>query len=262
MDLGLRDKVAMIAGGSDGIGKAAAVVLAREGADVAICARNRDMLEATAAEIEGHTGREVLPVVADMNDLSDIRRFVQTTWDHFRRLNIVVNSAGSSKFGQFDDVPDEAWDADIHLKLVGAVRACREAIPYLRRSGGGRIINVAGNSGKNPFVWHMPGAAANAAMLNFTNSLAKQVAKDNILVTAVCPGPVQTRRLDRQLKALARAWDMPLTEAQAKFRSELPLGRSATAEEVADLIAFLASENASYISGTSVTIDGAITATI
>ncbi len=259
MDLGIKGKVAMITGASAGIGNAAARVLAEEGARISICARSLDQLERARQEIRKETDADVLITSADFNSLDDIQRFVSRTAEHYGSIDILVNSVGSSMFGSFSEVPDERWEGDIHLKLLGTVRACRAALPHMTKGGGGRIINVAGNSGKQPYRWHLPGGAANAAMLNFTHSLAEEVSSDGILVTAVCPGPVLTRRFDKQLQAFANLWGVSLEEAEKRYLESLPLGRAATPEEVANLIAFLASEKASYISGTAVTIDGCIT---
>jgi NAD(P)-dependent dehydrogenase (short-subunit alcohol dehydrogenase family) len=259
MELGLSGKVAVVTGGSAGIGKAVAGVLAGEGAQVAICARSPDGLEAAQREIEAETGSDVLTVQADFSHPQDIERSVQETVDHFGGVDILVHSVGSSMFGSFDQVPDERWVSDINLKLLGAVRVCRAAIPHIRKRGGGRIVNIAGNSGKQPYMWHYPGGASNAALLHFTHALAQELCKDNILVTAVCPGPVETRRLRKQIGALAALWEMPVEEAEKHFYESQPMGRAATPEEVAYLVAFLVSDKASYISGTYVTIDGCIT---
>lgn len=259
MDLGLTDKVAMIAGGSQGIGAATAHVLAAEGARVAVCARSLDGLKQLQDKIKEEAGKEILTVQADFSRPEEIDRFVQATVEHFGGVDILINSAGSSMFGRFEQVPDENWVGDINLKLFGAVRACRAVLPHMRRRGGGRIVNIAGNSGKQPYMWHYPGGAANAAMVNFTHALAQEVCQDKILVTVVCPGPVETRRLRKQMKTMADLWDMPLEQAEKQFYETLPLGRAATAEEVAYLVAFLVSNKASYISGTAITIDGCIT---
>lgn len=258
MDLGLTNKVAMVSGGSQGIGKAAALLLAAEGAQVAICGRSGEALQEAAREIKTETGADVLTVSADFSIAQDIERFVTGTVEHFGGADILVNSVGSSTFGSFDQVSNQVWERDFNLKVMGTVRVCRAVLPHLRQRGGGRIVIVAGNSGKQPYNWHLPGGAANAALLNFTHALAQEVCKDNILVTAVCPGPVETRRLRKQLQALANLWQMPLEEAEKQFYDSQPLKRAATCEEVANLIVFLASARASYISGTAVTIDGCI----
>jgi len=257
--LGLNGKVAVVAGGSDGIGAATARVLAAEGAQVSICARSPEGLIRTRDEIKSLTGASILTVQADLSRPADIHRFVQETVTHFGGVDILANCVGSSMFGSFEQVPDEAWVNDINLKLIGTVRMCRAVIPHLQKRGGGRIINVAGNSGKQPYIWHYPGGAANAGLLNFTHALAEQYCKDNILVTAVCPGPVATRRLRKQLEALSQLWKTSVEEAERRYYSEVPMGRAATPEEVAYLMAFLVSDKATYISGTAITIDGCST---
>ncbi len=259
MDLGLKDRVAFISGGSQGIGAAAAKVLCEEGARVAVAARSADSLEQLAKEILERCGASILTVQADFSRPEDIQRSIGEAVTRLGGLDILVNSAGSSMFGRFHQVPDETWQGDFNLKFFGTVRACRAALPHLRKSAAGRIINVAGNSGLQPYMWHLPGGAANASLVNFTHSLAQEVIPDRILVTAVCPGPVETRRLQKQIKTMAELWQMPLEKARKDFYDGLPLKRAATAEEVAYLIAFLASDKASYISGTAVTIDGCIT---
>jgi len=258
MDLGLTNKVAMVTGGSQGIGAATARLFAAEGAQVAICGRSLGALQEVACDIKQRTGTDILTVQADFTVPQDIERFVAETVRHFGGVDILVNSVGSSTFGSFDQVSNEAWEKDVNLKLLGTVRACRAILPHLRQRGGGRIVNVAGNSGKQPYNWHFPGGAANAAILNFTHALAQEVCQYNILVTAVCPGPVETRRLRKQIQALSTIWQKPLEEGEKEFYESLPLKRAATAEEIANLIVFLASEKASYISGTAVTVDGCV----
>lgn len=259
MDLGLGGKIALITGGSEGIGAATARLLAAEGARIAVGARSVEGLQRIQREIREETGAEILTVSADIGLPEGGSRMVQETVSHFGGLDILVNSAGASMFGTFDAVPDERWVSDINVKLVGTVRTCRAAIPHLRRRGGGRIIVVAGNSGKQPYMWHYPGGASNAALLNFTHALAQEMCKCGVLVTAVCPGPVETQRLRKQIQAMADLWKTPLEEAEKKFYAGLPLGRAATAEEVANVIVFLASPKASYVSGASLNVDGCIT---
>ncbi len=226
---------------------------------MAVAARTPEGLAELAKEIRQACGASILTVQADFARPEDIERSIDEAAEHFGGLDILVNSAGSSMFGRFHQVPDETWLGDFNLKFFGTVRACRAAVPHLRKRGGGRIVNVAGNSGMQPYMWHLPGGAANAAMVNFTHALAQELCADHILVTAVCPGPVETQRLRKQIKTMAELWQMPLEKAEKDFYAGLPFGRAATVEEVAYLIAFLASDKASYISGTAVTIDGCIT---
>lgn len=259
MDLGLAGKICMIAGGSAGIGAAVAKRLAAEGVLISVAARSELGLERIKSEAMGESGAQILAVHADLSQPEDCERFVNETAEHYGAVDILVNSAGSSMFGRFEQVPDERWVYDLTLKLLSAVRLSRAVLPHMRQRGSGRIVNIAGNSGKQPYMWHFPGGAANAALLNFTHALAQEVCEDRILVTAVCPGPVRTRRLHEQLQALADLWQVPFEAAEKRFYDSLPLGRVAEPEEVADLVAFLASDRAGYISGTAITIDGCIT---
>jgi 3-oxoacyl-[acyl-carrier protein] reductase len=259
MELGLKGKIALISGGSEGIGAATAEILVREGAKVAICSRSLAGQEETRKKIKKEIGADIEIFEADFSKKEDIEKFIDTVAVKHGGIDIFVNCVGSSKFGSFDMIPDDSWVGDINVKFIGTVRACRAVLPHMKKRGEGRIIIVAGNSGKQPYNWHFPGGAANAALLNFTNSFSQEVIKDKILVTAVCPGPVETRRLQKQLKALSEIWNIPLEIAKKNFYDDCPLKRAATAEEVANLIAFLASDKASYIAGTAVTIDGGIT---
>lgn len=259
MDLGLKNKVALIIGGSEGIGAATAECFVEEGAKVAIFSRTLESQEKLRETIKSKWGVEIETYQADFSKPEEISYFINEAAKKLGGVDILVSSVGSSMFGSFEQIPDDSWVNDINLKLLGTVRACRAVLPYMRKRGAGRIINVAGNSGKQPYNWHFPGGAANAALLNFTNALSQEVVKDKILVTAVCPGPVETKRLQKQLKALSGIWDKSLEESKKEFYGDCPLKRAATAEEIAYIITFLASEKASYITGTSVTIDGGIT---
>ena len=262
MDLGLQGKIAIVTGASEGLGYSTAKLLLEEGAKVAICSRRPDAIEAAAAQLRADTGGEVLAVAADMSSLDDIVRFVGEVDRHFGRIDILVNNAGASIFAGFFDIPDESWMADINLKLNGYVRMCREVIPVMKRTGGGRIVNVAGNAGKQPLVFHMPGAAANAGILNMTKSLSEQVAKDGVIINAVCPGPIETARMRKNFDRLMIDWDCTLEEARRRYSKDLPLAYIPGPYEVAQSVVFLASAKAAYITGTSLTIDCGITKVI
>jgi NAD(P)-dependent dehydrogenase (short-subunit alcohol dehydrogenase family) len=258
LDLGLTKKRALVTGASEGIGRATVRALAAEGCDVAFCARREDELKRLSDEVRSHEGRTAFPFRADMTRREEIDAFVSQAADELGGIDIVVNNAGSSIFAGFLDVPDERWLADIELKLVGYVRIARAALPYLEE-GGGRIINVAGNAGKQPLPYHLPGGASNAGVLNFTVALAQQVAERGVYVIAVAPGPVRTSRFEKQLDELAREYGTSRDEAERRFVDSLPLKYVPTAEEVADVITFLASPRAAYMTGTTVTVDGGIT---
>lgn len=259
MDLGLRGKVAIVTGGSEGIGYATARLLSEEGASVAMCSRREEAIGSAAAKLAAETGGRIAGYRADMSSLDDIRAFVAAVDRDFGRIDILVNSAGASIFATFFDIPDERWMTDIQTKLIGYVRMCREVIPIMRRGGGGRIVNVAGNAGRQPLTYHMPGAAANAGILNFTKSLSEQVARDGIIINAVCPGPVETARMQKTFDRLAVDWSVSIEEARRRYTENLLLGYIPTPDEIASTIVFLASPRAAYITGTSVTPDGGVT---
>ena len=256
MDLGLKDKVVAITGASKGIGYAAAETFLREGAKVAICARTAETLEAAAERLREDTGGEVLAVQADMGQREDARRFMQAVYDRFGRFDILVNCAGSSPGGLLEDVTEEQWLTSINLKFMGYVRGMTEAIPWIRKSGGGAIVNVVGNDGVKPIYFELTPSAANAADLAVNAALAEQYGPQGIRINAVNPGPVDTDRWDGLEKQMAK--DKGITQAEARqltLRS-LPLGRICTAQEVADVVVFVASERSSYMNGASITLDG------
>lgn len=256
MELGLNGKTALVTGGSKGLGKAIAAELSAEGANVVICARNREALEAVARDISGQTGHEVLPVVADMTRLEEIKQMISQAVDHFGRLDILVNNASSEPFDRYDRLSDELWQSTLEVKLLGYVRCCREALPYLEQSESGRIINIAGDAGPQPVTWHMAGGAVNSALLNFTKALAIVLAPKNILVTAVNPAATATPRWQEIIELIAVQDGRTPESVQQMLIDEIPLRRSSRPEEVAAVVAFLASERATFITGTSIDVDG------
>jgi len=259
MDLGLKGKVALVTGGSQGIGFAIARALALEGARVSTCARTGSILEEAAGRIRAETGAEVFTVVADLVQAEAIRTVVAKTVAAFGRVDILVNNAGSTERGDFLTLPDEQYWADWNGKLFAAIRLSREVFPHMRRQGWGRIINIVGLAGRNPAPAFMTGGTGNAALLNFTKALADLGAPHNILVTAVNPSTTRTPRWERRVAARAAAEGKPLEEAIREEHARMPLGRIAEPEEVAAVVVFLASERASYVTGTSVAVDGGAT---
>ena len=256
LDLGLDGKVAIITGGSEGLGRAAAERLAQEKARVVICGRRKDVLEKAADGIRKATSGQVLAHVADVSRAADVEGLVSATVAQFGGLDILVNNAGTSAAGGFETVSDEAWQADLDLKLMGAIRCCRLAIPHMKRRGGGRIINITNLGGKAPAAKGLPTSVTRAAGINLTKSLANEYAADNILVNTICVGFVKSAQWERR----AKGKDM---EAFYKDAAKtVPLGRVGEAEEFADLVAFLVSARAAYITGTAVNFDGGRSAVV
>ena len=257
MDLGLRDRVALVTGGSKGIGKATALALAREGAHVAVCARSKELLDSVAAEIAAETERTVLPIVADLNKEEDAQHFVRAAVEHFGRLDILVNCAGNSPGGTLQNLEESQWMESLNLKFMGYVRTTKAAVGHMKERRWGRVINVIGNDGVKPIYFELTPGAANAAGINFTIAIAEELAPHGITVNAVNPGPVDTERWWGLVRTLAREMDISENDAQERAVRSMPMGRLCTAEEVADVVVFLASERASFVTAASIAVDGA-----
>ena len=253
----LEGRVAIVTGGGHGIGRAYCLGLAREGARVAICARGQEGLERAARTLRDEAGADVLTVQADMGVRDDARRLMGTAAEHFGRLDVLVNCAGSSPGGLLLDVTEEQWFASMNLKFLGYVRAMTEAIPHMLRGGGGRIVNVIGNDGNKPSYWELTPGAANAAGMNVSQALAEQYAPQGILINVVNPGPVATDRWDGLEKQMAKDRGISQEAAHALAVRSIPLGRICRPEEVADLVCFLASARNTFMTGAIVNIDGA-----
>jgi NAD(P)-dependent dehydrogenase (short-subunit alcohol dehydrogenase family) len=265
MDLGLTNKVAIITGGSDGIGKAAAQRMAEEGARVVIVARRPDVLEAAAKEIETATRGVVLPVQGDVTEPSTVSRVVKSTLDQFGRIDILVNNAGTSMAKAFEAVSDDDWESDFDLKVWGAIRLIRAVIPEMRKVGGGRIINVTNLAGRTPGASSMPTSISRATGIAITKGLSKDLAKDNILVNTVCIGLIksgQNRRGYERQKATNPNVSLDEFYVERAHARGIPLGRVGEAHEAGDVIAFLASERASYLTGIAINIDGGTSAVV
>ena len=257
MDLKLQDRVAIVTGGSQGIGKAAAQRLAAEGARVVIAARGRELLDQVAAEIRS-AGGSVAAVQADVSKAEDCARLVEEAERAFGRLDILVNNAGTSATGEFDSVTDALWQADFELKLFAAIRLARLAIPLMQRQGGGRIINITNIGAKQPRAKSMPTTVTRAAGLAFTKALSKEFAPHRILVNTICIGLVRAGQHEKKASKAGIA----LEQFYDNLAKDIPLGRVGRAEEVANAIAFLASDAASYITGSSLNLDGGSSAVL
>jgi len=250
----LKDKVAIVTGGAHGMGESEAVIFAREGASVIVADVDADG-QKVAANITRAGGKAQF-VKLDVASEADWEAAIKATVAAYGRLDVLVNNAGAIKGGDFLALPDEEWMTGWSLKLLGYVRMARTVLPQMRAQGGGRIVNVVGMAARNPATTYMMGGAANAALINFTKALADLGAPSNILVTAVSPGPVKTDRWDSLQRQQAIAAGKDLETFEKEQSRNFPLGRIASPEEVADLVCFLASERASFLTGIAITIDG------
>lgn len=263
MDLGLNGKVAVVTGGSEGIGKAAAHSLAAEGASVVICARRVEVLERAAAEISAASGAKVLAIPADVSQPDQVKRLFDKTITTFGRVDILVNNAGTSSAHPFEAATSEIWQADLQLKLFGAIHCTQAALPYMKAQGGGRIINITTPGGKAPGARSVPTSVSRAAGIALTKSLSQEYAAHNILVNTVCIGLIKSGQHERRWeKAYAEDPSLTLEAYYDAMGQNVPLGRVGEASEAGDLIAFLASERASYITGTAINLDGGRSAVV
>src|SRR5712691_13121927 len=256
MDLQLEGKTALVTGGSEGIGKGIARALGKEGVDVAICARRKDVLEAAAAEIAKETNRKVVPIVADLTNDADAKNFVAQGHKALGRVDIMVNNAGSAPGGVIEHLSEADWEKGLQLKFMGYVRCLRYVLPIMVAQGGGRVVNLIGNDGVKPSYWEIVPGAANAAGQNLTKSLAGQYGKHTISFVAVNPGPVRTERWAGLVAAMSRDMELPYEQAEKLAPASIPMGRIAEVDECANLVAMLASPLMHMVNGTMIEIDG------
>jgi NAD(P)-dependent dehydrogenase (short-subunit alcohol dehydrogenase family) len=257
MDLELGGKVALVTGGSRGIGRAIAQVLAEEGADVALCARELGPLEAAAKEIGLATGRRVLARAADVRSRAAVDALVEDVVASLGRLDILVNNAGMPgglAFGPLERVRDETVLEDLDTKFMGALRCARAALPHMKRRGWGRIVNVGGTSGR--YASNYSGGARNVALVHFTRMLAHEVGRDGITVNTVHPGATRTEGIDALVEEHARRKGVAVEVWREQMASESAIGRMVEARELAWVVAFIASPRACSISGEVIAASG------
>ena len=254
MDLHLTGKTALVTGGSAGIGFACARALLDEGVDVAIVARDAARLEHAAAALQT-PGRRVLPIAADCSDGAAVTRAAAEAVAGLGRIDILINNAGSAMGGKFVDLGDDAFLGAWNLKLLGYIRMARALLPGMIERRDGQIVNIIGGAARTPGSGFLPGATANAAVLNFTRGLSKEVARYNVRVNAVSPGNTATERQNRLLEQRKKP-GQTIEEARAETAATIPLGRVVLPEEIAAMAVFLASDRSASTTGTEVQIDG------
>ena len=260
MELGLKGKVAIITGGSDGIGRAAALSMAKEGAKVAIAARTASKLEEAAADIRAQAkGGDVMAVPTDVRDEAQVKRMVDEVVKRWGRVDILVNNAGTSSAKKFEELTDEVFGEDFQLKVYGAIYCIRAVLPHLKRAKGGSIINITTPGGKASAPGSNPTSMARAAGISMTKSLSKEFAADNIRVNTVCIGLIKSGQHRTRWEARNKQdASYTLDRHWAEMGKTVPLGRVGESAEAGDVIAFLASDRAAYVSGASVNIDGGV----
>jgi 3-oxoacyl-[acyl-carrier protein] reductase len=256
MDLGLHDSVALVTAASKGLGRAVALQLAQEGAHVAICARGEAPLAATAAEIGAKTGRQALPLPADVSDPATAERLVEATVGRFGRLDVLVINAGGPPPGQFRDLTLEDWEAAAQLTLMSAVQLCYAAVPVMKARGAGSILAMTSITVKQPQPNLILSNSLRLGVVGLVKTLADELAPFGIRVNAICPGWTRTARVDQLLRDRAERNGTTPDEEAARIAAAIPLGRMGTPEEFAAAAAFLVSPAASYITGVSLLVDG------
>ncbi|HEY6803643.1 MAG TPA: SDR family oxidoreductase [Pyrinomonadaceae bacterium] len=256
MDLGLKDKVALVVASSGGLGKAVAEELAAEGAALVICSRDTERITKTAASIAETTGAHVLAVAADVSVPTDVQRLVESAVARFGRIDILVTNGGGPPAGGFDVITTEQWETATRMTLFSAIELARQVLPGMKERRWGRILNITSISVKQPVENLMLSNSLRAGLTGFARTLANEVAADGITVNNILPGYTRTERVEELASMMATRQGISPDEFKAKWESEIPMRRLGEPREFAALAAFLVSERASYITGTSVQVDG------
>jgi 3-oxoacyl-[acyl-carrier protein] reductase len=256
MELGLQGKVAIVCAASKGLGRATALSLAREGARVVICARSAGALDGAAASIREATGAVIVPVVADVSRAADVDHLVAEAARQLGGIDILITNTGGPKSGPFTSLSDEDWRHAIDSLLMSVVRLSRAVIPHMRQRGGGRIINITSISAKQPVEGLVLSNALRAGITGLARTIANELASENILVNCVAPGYTATDRVVDLADAAAAREGISAEAVQQRTVAGIPMQRLATTEEFADVVTFLASGRASYVTGTTLQIDG------
>jgi 3-oxoacyl-[acyl-carrier protein] reductase len=256
MDLGLKERVALVCGASQGLGKAVAQGLAREGARLAICSRNKVNILKAADEIAQSTGGEVVGISADLSQAEEARWFFKKALSHFGRVDILVTNAGGPPSLPFVEINDSQWKSAFELTLMSAVILIREALPVMQERHFGRIVNLTSVAVKQPIDGLILSNTLRAGLIGLAKTLSKSYASDKILINNVCPGYTLTERVNELSKVIAKRKGISPEEVIREWESQIPMGRLGRPEELADLVVFLASERASYITGVTIQVDG------
>jgi 3-oxoacyl-[acyl-carrier protein] reductase len=256
MDLGLKNRVALVAAASRGLGRAVAEELAAEGASLLLCARDERTLTETAAAIAESSNVHVLAVPADVTSVDDITRVVEAGVDRFGRIDILVTNAGGPPAGRFEQLTREQWEEATRLTLFSAIELARQVLPGMKARSWGRILNITSITVKQPVESLMLSNSLRAGLTGFARTLANEVAADGVTVNNILPGYTRTERLEDLARMMGEKQGISASEFRGVWEKEIPMGRLGEPREFAALAAFLVSERASYITGASVQVDG------
>lgn len=256
MNLELKDRIALVAASSKGIGKACALGLAREGVNLTICARGQAELEKTAENIRAETGVDVLAIQADLTDAAQIKSLVQQHIEHFGRVDILVTNNGGPPPSTFTDTTEEMWQMGFDLSLWNVIRLCSEVVPHMQQQKDGRIINIVSKSVKEPMDRLILSNVARTGVIGLAKSMANELGQDGIRVNNVCPGATHTERMEKLSETLAGRMNSTPEAIMNGWKQPIPLGRLGQPEEIANVVVFLASDAASFVTGVSILVDG------
>lgn len=256
LDLGLKGKTALVLASSKGLGKAIALKFAEEGANVMLASRSADALKKTAAEIKEKTGRYAYYSICDLTNYDSIKETVQATVNTYGSVDILINNAGGPPAGSFDDFDDMAWRTAFELNLLSYVRAIREVLPHMRKQGGGRIVNIASSSFKQPIEGLILSNTFRTGIAGLAKSLATELGKDKILINTLGPGRIGTDRLIELDQVIASKKGISPEQVRASFADIIPLERYGLPEEFANIAVFLCSQANSYVTGQALLVDG------
>ncbi len=256
MDLGIRGKAAIVCGASQGLGRACAEVLAGEGVKMIVCSRSFDRIFKAARSIAETWGATVVPIAADVSQPESPEKLVREAMAKFGTVDILINNAGGPPPGKFEQLNDREWEEAFHLTLMSAVRMTRAVLPVMRENGWGRVVNLASISVKQPIPNLILSNSLRAAVVGMAKTVSSDVAEQGVTVNTIATGSFDTERLQSLFKSQAQKTGLTPKEAEAKLAGTIPAGRIGRPEELAWLAAFLASDRASYITGTTIQVDG------
>jgi 3-oxoacyl-[acyl-carrier protein] reductase len=256
MDLGIKNKVALVCASSQGLGRAAALSLAKEGVNLAICSRDEKRITETAHEIASETRVNVLPIAADLSHAEDSDNIIEKVIKEYGTIHILVNNAGGPPTGTITSLPDEEWKKGYNLTLMSMIRLTRAVLPMMEKQKWGRVVTIVSITAKQPVDELLISSTLRPGILGVSKVLANQYGKFGITVNTICPGYVLTKRQEELSRSRSAEQKVTMEEYLAESAKNIPLGRLGKPEEIGDVIAFLASERASYINGANLLVDG------